>query len=305
MPKSTYRHYDLSKQGRQTLNVAAFGGVDYSSQKLNVSTTRAIDLLNFVFASGGGHSIIRKRQGYTQKAVVPTVKYIAYPYDGATPSTAILSNAGSKQFNGIWHFLAEDGNYHTVAHIGKLLFEIKNLTGAVVEFEMLTSTPHATGSDTQTYETAYEHLNQKSMAFVGNNRLWFLGGNKFMIIGFRSDGQLIYEPVEESEYTFVPTTTISIPYANANIESGRTAFDYANNMTIWRKNTCLSGTGKNEEDIRQTKYYEYTLDAPIKTKKTKQDVAALKNNKVLSSISLETQRELAKIHIKIEELVVV
>ena len=301
MGKSTYKHYDLTASKRRSLNIASFGGVDYSSQKLQVASERAIDLLNFVYVDDGYRGTIQKRQGYTEKAVVPTVKYIKYPLTGNSPY-AISSNASEKQFNGIWHFLAEDGEYHTVAHIGKLLFEIKNLNGVVVEFDLLTTTPHATGTDLQTYETTYEHLNQKSMAFVGNNRLWFLGGNKFMLIGFRSDGQLIYEPVEESQYTYVPTTTISITYANSAVK-GRESFDYANNMTIWRKNTCLSGTGKSDEDFRRTKYFEYTLDAPIKTNKTKSDVEALALSKTLSSVSLDTQKELAKIHIKIEEIV--
>ena len=296
MPKSTYRHYDLKAQKRQTLPIATFGGIDYSSQKLHVDSHRAIDALNFIYKN----KVIQKREGYTQKAVVPTIKYIAYPYSGS-PTTTVLSNAAEKQFNGIWHFLAEDGQYHTVAHIGKLLFEIKDLNGLVVKFDLLTTTADKVGSDLLTHHTAYEHLNQKSMAFVGNNRLWFLGGNKFMLIGFRADGQLIYEPVEESSYTYVPTTTIGITYKNS-IVKGREAFDYANNMTIWRKNTCLSGTGKDDNDFRRTKYYEYTLDSAIKTKDTKTDVVALAAFKDLSSISTATQKELAKIHIKVEEL---
>ena len=301
MAKSTYQHYKLNQSKRQVLPISDFGGVDYSSQKLQVSSHRAIDLINYVYKDG----VIQEREGYTEIATVPTIKYIAYPFEGS-PTTTILTNANEKQFNGIWHFLAEDGQYHTVAHIGKLLFEITSLTGKIVEFQLLSTTPDATGSDTQSYPTSYEHLNQKSMAFVGNNRLWFLGGNKFMLIGFRADGRLIYEPVEESSFTYVPTTTVSITYKNAQLKdgAGRAAFDYANCMTSWRQNTCVSGTGKNDNDFRRTKYFEYTLDAPIKTKNTESDVEALKENKTLSSISLATQKELAKIRIKVEEIVI-
>lgn len=296
MPKkSTYRHYDLDQAKRHSLNVNAFGGVDYSSQKLQVSSTRAVDLLNFIYKDG----VIQKREGYTQKAQVPTRKYIAYPNGGTT----ILENT-SKRFNGVWHFLAEDGQYHTIAHIGKVLFEIKDLDKQIVHFELLSSTGKAYGSDANLYDTTYEHLDQKSMAFVGSNKLWFLGGIKYMVIGFRAgDGKLIYEPVEESELAYVPTTTTSITYANSKASEGRYGFDYANNMTMWRQNTCVSGTGKDEEDIRRTAYYEYTLDAPIKTPNTKSDVEALHANKTLSSISLDTQKALAKITIRVEELV--
>ena len=298
--KSTYSHYKLTQAKRQTLNVNAFGGVDFSSQRLQVATHRAIDLLNFVYKDG----VIQKRQGYTEVAVVPTKNYIAYPYDNGTITTTILTNT-SKRFNGIWRFLAEDGEYHIIAHIGKVLFEIKDLDQPIVKFELLSSTGVSVGSDSNYYPTTYEHLDQKSMAFVGNNRLWFLGGNKFMVIGFRAgDSQLIYEPVEESQYTFIPTTTTSITYKNSIVQ-GRSAFDYANNMTIWRQNTCLSGTGKSADDYRRTKYYEYTLDAPLKLKHTAEDVEALKLNKNLASISTATQKELAKIHIRVEEIVIV
>ena len=295
--KNNYKHYDLNQAKRQTLNITTFGGVDFSSQKLQASSSRAIDLINFVYKDG----VIQKREGYTERAQVPTIKYIPYP----VTSTAISQNE-SKAFNGIWRFLAEDGQYHIVAHCGKILCEIKDFDKQIVNFEVLSSTGLALGSDNKYYPTTYEHKDQKSMAFVGNNRLWFLGGEKYMVIGFRADGQLIYEPVEESQYTFIPTTTTTITYKNSKL-SGRAAFDYANNMTMWRQNTCLSGTGKDEEDPRRTKYFEYTLDAPIKTKNTQSDVAALslQGGKILSSISTDTQKALANIRIKIEEIVTV
>lgn len=288
MPKENrYRHYDLNQAKRLTLNIASFGGVDYSSQKLQVSQSRAIDLINFIYKDG----VIQKRQGYTQKAVVPTISYIAIPSE----TTADVLTNTSKAFNGIWHFLAEDGQYHTIAHIGKLLFEIKDLDKQVVKFDLLYKS-NALGKDTIQHKTTYEHLDQKSMAFVGNNRLWFLGGNKYMVIGFRKqDSQLIYEPVEESQLTFVPTTTTTITYKNSLVK-GRSSFDYANILTMWRKNTCLSGTGKSDADLRQTKYYEYTLDAPLKVKTTKSDL----ENGVISN---DTKRQLSKIKIKIEEIV--
>lgn len=293
--RNKYGHYKLSKSSREALNISAFGGVDFSNQKLQVSSHRAIDLLNFLYKDG----VVQKREGYTQKAVVPTIKYIAYP----NPTTTILSNENNKSFNGIWRFLAEDGEYHIIAHIGKVLFEIKKINEKIVDFELL-SVGKSVGSDALFYQNTYEHLDQKSMAFVGANRLWFLGGNKYMVIGFRSDGRLIYEPVEESSLTYIPTTTTSITYKNSVNDEARQSFDYGNLMTMWRQNTCLSGTGKKEEDVRRTKYYEYTLDAPIKLKDTEDDVAAIQENKVLSSISTETQRQLAKITIKIDEILV-
>lgn len=297
MAKNMYQHYKLSQSKRKVLPIAAFGGVDYSSQKLQVSPHRAVDLLNFVYKDG----TIEKREGFTQLAVAPSTNYISFPLTGTSPYKV---ETNTKHFNGIWHFLAEDGEYHTVAHIGKLLYEVKELTGKIVEFHLLSKVSNVYGEDLFTHEATYEHLDQKSMAFVGNNRLWFLGGNMFMLIGFKSDGTIIYEPVEESSYTYVPTTTIAITYANS-IVKGRSGFDYANNMTMWRKNTCLSGTGKSEEDLRQTKYYEYTLDAAIKTKNSKEDVAALREHgqKIISSISDDTLRAISDIRIKIEELV--
>ena len=222
MSANKFKHYDLNQAKRKNLTIASFGGVDYSSQKFNVAKHRAIDIKNFIYKNG----VIQKRHGYEQVAQL---------------------NLGN--FNGIWRFLAEDGEYHIIAHIGKKLYTVSE------DFRKFTQL------------SATEFEDYRSSAFVGSNRLWFLGGNKYMVIRFTAstpNGSV--EEVEDNDNTFVPTTTIAIAYANAKTESSRASLDPANAMTMFRHNKLLSGVGKNENSYVETEFFEYTLDGPILTK---------------------------------------
>lgn len=273
--RNLYRHYDLDQSKRKTANVATFGGVDYSKQKFNVDSSRAIDLLNFVYKDG----VVQKRNGYEEVFKVNAVQYKVKPFDSdVSPSATVYTN--DVNINSIWKFKAEDGNEHYIAHIGKLLFQILN-----IGTDLMTITPITFGMS-GTYPLVYEFENFKSQAFVGSNRLWFLGGNQFVCIRFTSLGELRMFPVankinsgDETEDTFVPTTTIGICYANAK-SSGRSGLDYTNLLTMYRKNMCITGVGKNETEKTQTKYYEYTLDAPLITK----DLTTNNDNKNMANV---------------------
>lgn len=297
--KSTFRHYNLNNQGRQTLNITQFGGVDFSSQRFNVESHRAIDLQNFILKNG----IIQKREGYEELFDIKPINYLVKSFDsGVAQNDEIHTN--SVNFNGFWSFLAEDGKRHIIAHIGKLLYEIINHDNDGIDFIPLTDESGLfAGSDSAYYSRYFEYLNYKSFAFVGSNRLWFLGGNKFMVIRFLSGGILSVLPVEDSDQTFIPTTTIGIAYQNA-ITSGRSGLDYANLLTMWRKNTLLSGIGKKETDYTRTLYYEYTLDAPLIVPNMSTEIdnmkAVDKANR-FTALSKKTRQALAQIHLTIEE----
>lgn len=288
MAKSTYKHYNLNQSERKILNIASFGGVDLSSQRFNVATKRAIEAKNFIYRDG----VIQTRHGYEQVAQVENVSYIKRDFatNNVSSDTAIKTNG--KNFNGIWKFEAEDGNYHIIAHIGKLLFEVSE---DMSSFEPLSS-------DSLTYlgkPVLFEYEDFLSSAFVGAKKLWFLGGNKYMVIRFKNDGTKVVEPVDSSDDTFVPMTSIGITYKNS-IVSGRALLDYPNALNVMRKNTLLSGTGKKEDENIQTEYFEYTLDGPLTTSKTNEDVIALRQAKNFNSLSDETKKKIGKISVVIE-----
>lgn len=172
----------------------------------------------------------------------------------------LISN---KQINGIWQFLAEDGQVHVIAHIGHLLYEIKNLDNKdKITCEPILSVHNASASvDGQVRYLAYEFENFKSCAYVGGNKLWFQGGNKYMLLRFET-GNTEFIAVENSRYAPIPVTTMSITYKNA-ISGGRQSLDSVNLLTKWRKNKMISGVTKAEDEKTKTPFFEYNLDAPL------------------------------------------
>ena len=263
MKISAFRHYDLSKSKRHQLEVKSFGGVDYSTQKFLIGNGHAIDIKNYVYRDG----IVQKRHGTEQLLEIRDFHYV--PADFEVPTQALVnevrSNEHNKTFNGIWKFEAEDGQEHIVAHIGKLMYEIKNIDNKYIEAEplVINNTPITIGLDTG--YLAYEFEDYKSSAFVGGKKLWFLGGNKYMCLRFQTNGYntiMSFFAVEDSEHTPIPTTTVSITYKNS-VVSKRMGLDNVNLLTEWRKNKLITGTTKNEDEKTKTVFFEYTLDAPL------------------------------------------
>jgi hypothetical protein len=263
MKKSSFRPVGLTSAQRKQLEINAFGGVDYSTQKFSIADGHAIDLKNFLYKEG----VIQKRNGVEQLLSIPTFSYIPADFDNPTKPLIpeIHTNEFNKTFNGIWKFEAEDGKEHIVAHIGKLMYEIKNIANKYIEATALTN--GTAQADGETHYLAYEFEDFKSSAFVGGKKLWFLGGNKYMCLRF-VNSQVLFSSVENSGDTPIPTTTISITYKNS-IVSKREGLDNANLLTRWRKNKLITGTSKNEDERTKTVFYEYTLDAPIIIKSPK------------------------------------
>lgn len=239
MKKSSFKPYSLGSSNRKTYQINQFLGVDYSTQKFQINNNRAIDILNYIYKDG----VVQNRNGITQLINVKRINYI--------PVGSEEVKVNENNINNIWQFLAEDNKRHIVAHIGKLLFEIKYIE----DEEAIEVVPLIVSNK------CYEFENYSSQAFVGANKLWFLGGNKYMVLRFRELVGMTLEPVEESDLVQIPTTTISITYANALV-SKRHSLDKVNLLTKWRKNRLLSGIGKEETSVTSTNF-DYTLDAPM------------------------------------------
>lgn len=262
--KSAFRHYPLNQAKRYQQEVSKFLGVDYNTHKFLVSEGRAIDLKNYIWRNNS----VQKRYGYEQIMHVADFWYIPASFEVPTQEqiAEIHSNVSDKQVNRIWAFEAEDGNLHVVAHIGKLLYEVKNIDTDNVTVDAITTGVATVNGET--HALAYEFENYKSFAFVGGKKLWFLGGNKYMCLRFLKNGSISFFAVEDSASIPIPTTTISITYRNS-IVNQRMGLDNVNLLTKWRYNQLITGTTKKEDEKTQTVFYEYTLDAPLYTKNQK------------------------------------
>lgn len=268
--QSSFRHYNLDQATRYTLNITSFLGVDYSTQKFLISDGHAVDMKNFVYRGG----VVQKRHGVEILFQAKPFRYIRLGWDGESGDEVRVNCGGTEsdppRFNGMWRFTAEDGKSHIIAHIGKLLYEIKDLGKDWMDIE-----PFRFGTAMTKGETAplcYEFEDYKSSAYVGGRKLWFQGGCKFMVIRFLADGSFWLRPCADDLYvTPIPTTCVSITYKDSQA-SNRMALDSVNLLTKWRKNKLISGTGKNESAKSKTADYEYVLDAPLIWKSEDEDM---------------------------------
>lgn len=247
---------------RYTQAVRSFGGLDLADHRLSVSSSRCIDDENYYWDG----RYLRKRQGYEQVGEIPEIQYVVIPFSRELTSLSEVDTLSEfpdaerkingVNVNGIWTFADTAGTRHTIAHVGHLLFEITESDGR------MTAEPLGARSSTEdsTY-ACWEFVDDRSQAFASNGCLWFLGGTKYVVV-MLENGVLIVRAVADSDLAYVPTTTISIGYANAKVAES-SSYDAVNLLTKWRKNTLLSGVGKDESDTVSTSWYDYTLDAPL------------------------------------------
>ena len=250
---------------RRSYSITFNKGLDKASLPFEASPARALDELNYVFRDGR----VQKRHGINELINIKPTNYVKVPFDG---SATREYKTNTTEWNGLWFFEAEDGKKHFIAHIGKLLYELKEESG------YWQATPITANSTTYTlngeiYVSCYEFESYKSVAVIGNKALYFFGGNKFMKLRYRPGSIRYFAPVEDATDTYIPTTTISITYENA-IASGRQSLDQVNLMSRFRKNLLLSGVGKPTDTNLITKNYEYPLDSPIICKDMAVDMAA-------------------------------
>lgn len=249
---------------KYTLLVENFIGLDLLNTQTNVSKNRGIYSVNYVWRDNKA----QKRWSYDKIAYVPNDRDIFYPIDFDTDEVANSAVINKNSFNGIWSFIAEDNERHYIAHIGYLLYEVFGIESDRPTFKPILVTRNGKNA-------SYKFDDYKSSAWAGQNRLWFLGGQRYMMIRYEKSNTVwkpVVEQVAYSDYAFVPTTTISITYKNAS-SSGRMGLDYPNLMSIYRRNLLLSGVGKTEDESNATSFYEYTLDAPIVPRDEETDMA--------------------------------
>jgi len=248
----TYTHFNAGgyrAPKKYNKSIKGFVGVDYLNNATNVNDARGTLSNNYVWRGNNA----QKRWAYDKIAYVPSEKFRPISEDTNLLTGEVIDNPND--FNGMWSFVADDGERHYIAHIGHLLYEVTGIASDRPNF-----TPIFENRDGKT-NCSVSFEDYKSFAWPGQHRLWFLGGNRFYMI-YYANGYPKYEQVAYSDYAFVPTTTIGITYKNAKA-GVRHGLDYPNLMSAFRQNLLLSGVGKSEDDANKTTFYEYTLDAPI------------------------------------------
>ncbi len=222
-----FKVYRTDFADRKVMAVSAFKGVDWRASQLDVADCNATSMVNLVHKDG----VIQTRLGFETVAQC------------------------SARINGLWKFVAEDGAFHVVAHVGTHLYEVKRLGSS---YSFLKPTFIAI-DDTVVLE------DYRSQAFVGANRLYVLGGTKYLMVRISGNSRTLKE-VEDADETYVPVTTIGITYADSPV-SGSSALDDVNMMTQWRKNKLVSGTYVDDGvTVRTTRFWDWTLDTSVKPK---------------------------------------
>ena len=155
----------------------------------------------------------------------------------------------------VWSFDDTNNNKHYVANVSGSLYEITKKDSGDLEFSEI-DPPYGNNA----------LLDREVSAFPTNNRLYILGGKKYLICYLdKTTNKLKIENVVGSEYVYTPTTTIGITPVDSAVNGYRQSLDGANLLTYWRKNKFITGLNRNEEtsevviDITQ----EFQLDSPI------------------------------------------
>lgn len=244
-------------EDRSVFNITFDKGLDKASRPFEGDPSRALDALNYVYDDGR----VRKRSGHNHLLNIAPIRYYAVGFDGSVNPT--LSTNGTR-INGLWNFKAEDGKRHFIAHVGKLLCEIKQDGERWLAEPIEADTQVASYADGN-YPKCYEFEDYRSVAVIGGYSLYFFGGNKYMRLRYNPANSVTYrtfEPVEDGAGTYIPTTTISIPYERARADV-RQSLDEVNLLNRKRRNELISGVGYPDGAEGLPKYYEYVLDSPI------------------------------------------
>lgn len=221
---ANFKTYNSSSRDRKVMEVSNFGGVDLSNPALLVSDSRATNMLNFIKKD----NVNQKRKGWEQ-----------------------VLNLENQNINGVWTFIAEDNEEHTIAHINDSLYMIEGLGKDKTFAEIILS--QMSGD--------YSLLNQKTQAFVSGKRLYILGGIDYLMVRYSEIGVPEVVKVKDSKYTYVPLTTRGITHNSSTLSIKRSSYDDVNLMSTKRKNSLYTGVLESETQ----KEYSFTLDGRVKT----------------------------------------
>lgn len=165
-----------------------------------------------------------------------------------------VANYGSGvKVHNLWSFKDKSDKTHYIANMSGSLYEINEDT-----FER-TLIDNGAGAV----------LDREVSAFPTNNRLYILGGIKYLVLYVDEESEkLKLDYIVGSDFAYIPTTTIGITPTDSAINGYRQDLDSVNILTYWRKNRFISGLTAKENDSETIteSILEYQLDTNISFK---------------------------------------
>lgn len=217
---------NISLKSRSTLTLSDFKGVDFTSSPYRTSAYRAADAANLIYENG----MNRKRKGWRQRY-----------FFGTLPSANPDDHA---EINGIFHYKTATRDVILI-HNGTDLTEIDQQSG--VQRSLLSGASEEA-----------EVPSGRSQFFMNKEKCYIVSENgDIWVYGSWDDGET-YEAKPLADTAYVPTTTISIGWTEAE-DSNVAFYESPNVLTPWRKNQIRT------QENSDTYYgpFTYELDAPI------------------------------------------
>ena len=206
-------------------SIENFKGVDCTNGPLTVKPYRSPDAKNVLIDKTG---VLVSRTGYEEKYQV-NYEYDIEPFTpvGYTPT------ADDYKINGFYKVInydKEDNNetndYDVLAHIGGLLFNLKDLSNNAFEY----IAGNKVGFTNDNFLAK-----RKSQGIQFNDKFYLFDGKEALAYG-KYDDQINAYPLSKSAY--IPTTVISRDY-----NGGGTSYEPVNMATKWKINQFLGKTG--------------------------------------------------------------
>ena len=208
---------------KRIYNFEKIRGVDVTSSPINVSANRASYMMNMI--SDGGTN--KKRHGWED------VAWFDY---SAVVDVEDINTATRPPINGIFKYKDK-----FVVHAGKRFFLCEALSGTFRTGSLIS------------IEGEPNVENRKSKGYVQGDKLWIVGAGDYLVY----DGEKI-QPVMNSEYAFIPTTTVGIKAEEYG--GGRSRLQAVNLLQKRRKNKLEGLLNESDNSYRLG---EYVLDAEI------------------------------------------
>lgn len=254
----------MSYAKRYTKRIS-FGGVDLTSPRFSVSSSRAIDASNYVWR----HNHLSKRYGveplfniyddayfipvdYNDGAVIPGTSY--------TATSEYASQSKDAPIYGIWAL----SDTKIVFQKGRLLFGAMKIDD---EWSIISWLGKGTSYETKTDDEGMTHRYYNAFAmdegvratgFVSGGGLWLLTGKRYIRANITDESEFNGVVIADSTLAKVPLTTIGITPTGGASDSYRQSYDDTNLLNSKVKNGCVGGI-----QVENYSMYRYALDRTL------------------------------------------
>lgn len=294
---------NLSHNYEKELTIKDFGGVDYSNSTLFVDVSRAVSMSNFIKEDG----INQKRKGFRE----------IYQFAPIYRNENETINVDYKKINGVWELTTSQFNevekdYDRTKH---LIVQANNKFYEVFKQHTENNTiitEHGITTDANKYTSQYIIITQeipfkdgldysslvdsdvKSYGVIEDERLYILTGKAYLMIGM-FNGAFEVRKVEDDEFTYIPTTSISVPpieynkyITNAENVLQSSSLEEVNMLSRYRINKLL-GLDLETLEAHATNH-QINIEGLIKDENGSYE--GLDPSKYLDSTTVETDKDM-------------